>query len=213
MSVDHVSWAFRQDVGSPTRKLVLVALAERCNRDTLICRPLIENVATDCNLSDRAARQAIKDLCDSNVISRRRRRRSDGSLSGYDYVFPRIQISAQPAAPDAGSPAAGDAAQEPEVDLEPEELLAAEPQKRTNGRPRNEIWDALAHIFGEPTTPSATKGRGKVAAELKEAGADPDEILKRAKSWPAHFNDATMTDHALARHWDTLGRQPLRSKR
>ena len=82
-----------------------------------------------------------------------------------------------------------------------------------NGRPRNEIWDALAHIFGEPTTPSATKVRGKACNELKTAGASGEEIVARAKRWPHHYDGAILTELALIKHWDALGRQPLRSKR
>jgi hypothetical protein len=67
-------------------------------------------------------------------------------------------------------------------------------------------------MFGEPTTPSATTARGKTCAELKAAGATPDEILARGKNWPNHFDGATLTEHALVKHWHTLARKPLRSR-
>ena len=207
MSAEHVGWAFRQNAGSPTRKLVLVALADLLNKDTLKCCPKIETLMVDCDLGDRAVRQALKDLCDMKLISRVRRRRSDGTLSNYNYVFPQVHVAAPPAAPNAGSPAAPRAGHEPEVDLEPI-LLAAAPRER----PRNEIWDTLTHMFGEPATPSATRARGKVCAELKAARASPDEILQRGRNWPSHFDGATLTEHALVKHWHTLARKPLRRR-
>lgn len=77
-------------------------------------------------------------------------------------------------------------------------------------RARNGIWDALAMVFGEPTTRTNTSLRGRVAASLGEAGATPDQILDRARVWPLHFPGATLTETALEKHWDRLGRPVLR---
>jgi hypothetical protein len=66
-------------------------------------------------------------------------------------------------------------------------------------------------MFGEPTTPSAVKLRGKITQELRTAGATPDEIMARGKRWPLHFDNATLTETALVKHWDRLGRKPLRA--
>lgn len=78
-------------------------------------------------------------------------------------------------------------------------------------KPRNPIWDTLAAIFGEPTTRTNTRLRGRICASLTEAGATPDEIVDRARSWPYHFPKATLTETALEKHWDRLGRPPLRA--
>lgn len=214
MSVAHVTWAFAQDVGSGTRKLVLVALADRCNKDTLVCRPYIKTVAQDCCLSERAVRSAIDYLCDdAKLIERRRRRAGDGTLRGYDYVFPPVAVRAEPAAPDAASPEARGAAHEPEEDLEPKPLAAA-PQNgarpKTTRAQRDEVWDAVTDIFGPALTRSAETLRGKIVTSLTEAGATREEIFRRAKAWPNHFDTATLTAAALEKHWDTLGRKPLR---
>lgn len=213
MSFLHVAWAFKQDVGNPTRKLVLVALAERCHKDTLVCRPYITTLAADCNLSESGVRKALKELCDMNIISRSRRRVSDGSYRGYDFEFPKLSIVKEPASSgvsppsphNCDPPSPGDG-HEPAVDLEPVTPLAAEPHKRAP----NLVWDALSYVFGEPTTRSAQQVRGKVVSSLRAAGATPDEIVARAKRWPLHFGDAAMTDLALEKHWDTLPRKPLR---
>ena len=222
MSFVHVAWAFKQDVGNPTRKLVLVALAERCHKETLVCRPYITTIASDCNLSESGVRKAIKELCDMGVISRSRRRVSDGSYRGYDYEFPRLEIVKEPASPHVSppSPGSGDPpsprdGQEPAVNLEPE-LLAAAPQNGHRPKPsraqRDEVWDTLTDIFGPALTRSAEQLRGKHVASLAEAGATRDEIMRRAKAWPSHFDSATLTAAALEKHWDTLGRKPLRRR-
>jgi hypothetical protein len=80
-------------------------------------------------------------------------------------------------------------------------------------RKPNPIWDALVEVFGEPSTDTARTLRGKVCSSLSRAGATPDELIARAKSWPRHFEDATLTETALEKHWDKLGRPPLRAAR
>lgn len=78
-------------------------------------------------------------------------------------------------------------------------------------RPRNEVWDALSAVFGEPETTNGKSLRGKLVRELKSAGATPAVILERVRAWPHHFDDATLTETALLKHWTTLGRVPLRA--
>ena len=211
MSFVHVAWAFKQDVGNPTRKLVLVALAERCHKETLVCRPYITTIASDCNLSESGVRKAIKELCDMKVITSSRRRVTDGSYRGYDYEFPTLTIVQEPPSPHSAppSPGSGDPASpgdghEPAVDLEPKLLLAAAPRKR-NGN-----WDALTSLFGDATTRTSQKLRGKVCASLDQAGATPDEIIGRAKRWRHVFPNAALTETALEKHWPLL--QPPRAR-
>lgn len=78
-------------------------------------------------------------------------------------------------------------------------------------RPRNEIWDALAEIFGDATTRTNQTRRGKIVASLKEAGATRDEIYRRSRMWHLHFPGATLTATALEKWWDQLGMPPVRA--
>lgn len=77
-------------------------------------------------------------------------------------------------------------------------------------RARNPVWDALVVVFGEPTTDTARTLRGKMVASLGRAGATGADVVDRARSWPLHFPDATLTETALEKHWDRLGRPPLK---
>lgn len=213
-----MAWAYEQRVGSPTRKAVLVALANAANHHSGLCFPSISRLAHETELSERAVRKALADLCDQGLIVRERTRNLDGTFGRYHYRFPQVERGAHPAAPRASGPAAPRSA-EPEV-REPREDPSATPQgplaqghESAHGPPRsrNEIWDTLEHIFGRPTTESARSCRGKIVRSLQKAGASPDEIIKRAKRWPHYFGDAILTDTALERHWDVLGRPPLRA--
>lgn len=204
MSAEHVGWAFRQKGLTSSQKFVLVALADRCNKDTLRCDPSVGKLMEDTGLTRMTIHRALNAMEEAGFITRVRRTRENGSLTSNEYRFPSITMIR------------GDY----HSDTPPTNtVIHPEPELRTrtkpslpSARPRNEIWDALAYVFGEPTTPSATKVRGKVCAGLKAAGARPDQITARASAWPKHFDGATMTDLALEKHWDTLGRKPLRRR-
>ena len=78
-------------------------------------------------------------------------------------------------------------------------------------RERNQVWDALSDIFGEPETKTARSLRGKVCKSLTEAEATAADVYLRVQAWPMLFPDATLTDIALEKHWTALGRPALRA--
>ena len=124
MSAEHVGWAFRQKGLSPTRKLVLVALADRCNKDTLRCDPSIRKIADDTGLGKtaeagiilrwlaqrhqagrvlivtRAApeprRCAIVDIGRDIDLKRVQRHRENGSATSNEFRFPDVTVSPPP---------------------------------------------------------------------------------------------------------------------
>lgn len=71
-------------------------------------------------------------------------------------------------------------------------------------RPRDEIWDTLTTIFGEPRTPSQTRLRGKHVKELKIAAATPDEIHRQSRLFARRFENATLTEPALVKWFGQL---------
>ncbi len=111
-------WAVEQRTGSATRKAVLMALADRHNKDTGRCDPHMKRVAEDTELSLRSVERATADLVEQGLLARSRKRRADGSWSGYVYAFPHVSVS-EPADGVAGGPPDPVSGQEPEVDLEP----------------------------------------------------------------------------------------------
>lgn len=111
--------------------------------------------------------------------------------------------------PTPGQPSLELARQEEEV----EEVIEEEVEEVSLApapRPRNEVWDALAVVFGEPTTDSNRKLRGKVVASLGRANATGEQVITRAQAWPFHF-EVELTETALEKHWDRLGRPPLKA--
>lgn len=93
-------------------------------------------------------------------------------------------------------------------------------------KPTNQVWDAFSDLFGEPTNSKAEKRRGanvnpvidSIATTTNqsrtEARTNPrsyDFVAERASAWPLHFDTATITEEALMKHWETLGRPPMRA--
>lgn len=75
-------------------------------------------------------------------------------------------------------------------------------------RARDEVWDALALLLGEPTNDLARGRRNKAAKLLRQSGATPGEIQRRAAEYQKRWT-TELTDMALASRWDDLGRPTL----
>jgi len=188
---------------------VLLCLANRANSDTGLCCPSINRVAEETELHRATVIRALADLEEAGLIQKVGRHRENGAHTSNEYLFPSLSVR-PPQSHSATPPSRTPRPLEPEVqepEVEPKETSSAAAPRE---RPRNDVWDTLGEIFGEPTTRSAQKVRGKVCSSLTAARASPEEITARAKRWPLHFDGATLTDLALEKHWDTLGRQPLR---
>ena len=217
MSVQHIGWALGQPTGSPTTKVVLVALANRVNPDTELCCPSISRLVFETELSRSTVKRALDTLEASGLVVKIRRQRENGSDTSNEYRFPYVTLSGGRFTVDPG-PAQTEPPPRFTVDPpEPKELtqsrkdLAAAPRENSNQR-KNEVWDKLVEVFGEPATQSEKTKRGKVVWSLVRAGATADEIHKRAKTWPQHFGDVTLTETALEAHYTRLGRKPLRRR-
>lgn len=212
MSYQLMAWAAEQKTGSPTRKAVLLALANAANHHSGRCHPSIDRICAETEFGRTAVKDALADLSRDGLVHRERRRRADGSLGTYEYTFPHVNPAddieprrGQPGTPDDPRPGPRGDPQNQEVLNQEENLLPT-----ASARPRNPIWDALTTIFGEAETRTAQTLRGRVCRSLAEARASPDEIVRRARLWPHHFDGATLTETALEKHWTTLGRKPLR---
>jgi uncharacterized phage protein (TIGR02220 family) len=85
MSFMATAWAVKQKTGSPTRKLVLLLLADRAN-DKGVCWPSMQTIAEDCELSDRAVRNNIRQLEEIGLLTTERRKDGDTQLSNMYHL-------------------------------------------------------------------------------------------------------------------------------
>lgn len=125
--------------------------------------------------------------------------------------------------PDSGAPGSGGTALFETTVGETTELLATadadagkparRPFKPRAPRQRSELLDTLASLDGSDplqVTNSAWSGIAKALSEIKEVwpGVTPQEICRRAGNYARHFQDATISPHALAKHWARCDKPP-----
>lgn len=205
MSYQLMSWAATQTTGSPTRKAVLLALANRANHDTGQCNPSIRRICEETEFGATAVKSALFDLADAGLIVRRRRRRADGSLGTYTYTFPSVVPA------DDVEPEPGDGPPEPGADPRPEpgadslnqEVLNQEGSSTANAVDslREEgIYDGGKRWAVDRKPVSIAEGR--LAADVMRAWNELTGQELRAKSWLAkivmrirEYPEATLDDH------------------
>ncbi len=122
VSVQHISWAMEQTTGNPTRKAVLVALADFTNAETGKCCPYISTIAARTEYSEKTVQRALNDLVVAGFVERSRRKRPDGKQAGYDYRLPAvlvIQVRREPEVTESAGPEVTESAHEPGRSLEP----------------------------------------------------------------------------------------------
>lgn len=108
--------------------------------------------------------------------------------------------------------------------LDLDQTLKVEGQGLTGARaarPRNVAWDAVAEVCSAGAGQSAAIGQALKIIRTdwrNQHGPEPEpdelaaEIRRRAAHWQSHFEDATLTVTALAKHWMLLERRGARSR-
>lgn len=72
MSIQALSWAFKQKTGTASTKLVLVALANYADEQHS-CFPSHIHLAEKCEISDRQVRRCLDDLCRAGLLTKKQR--------------------------------------------------------------------------------------------------------------------------------------------
>jgi hypothetical protein len=106
MSLDALTWAVRTRFGSPSRKAVMIVLANYADEDWS-CFPGQALIAAGTEMTDRSIRRILTDLEAEGWIARTRRHRSDGSRTSDRYTLLPDRMSAHPPRdlPDIDDPA------------------------------------------------------------------------------------------------------------
>jgi len=122
MSVKVMSLVWDADLGSPTRKLIALKLADCANDKGESIYPSISTIAADTDLSDRAVRKALADLRHDGLL---RVTRQGGPRTGptrYRMHLPWLHERQRRKGvghhvPQGGAPRAYDPSVEPSGDL------------------------------------------------------------------------------------------------
>lgn len=205
MSIEVMTWAFRQKVASPTAKLVLIALADHANADGE-CWPSMGRVAEIAEISPRSVSRHVTTLEELGLVEKVKRRRQNGHLGSWVYrVLYRTEMTGRSDSPTGQErsvlPVTG-------VRTEPSENRQGEPlPSGKNERPRNLLFDSVVDVcgYGDRKLTKNESGRVAVAVkQLKDVGATPEEVNLRAESYLKMWPGMTLTPTALASNWSLL---------
>lgn len=197
MSVQHIAWAMEQTTGNPTRKAVLVALADFTNAETGKCCPYIATIANRTELSDKTVQRALNDLVDAGFVTRTRRKRNDGKQAGYDYRLPAVlvvQVQREPVDTESGGPQVTESAQEPGTSLEPQTPSVVSPSKDLMRVPTSP-WKVDRQTVTESEAVSSAEALDEWNRQTGQSLKSKDwraKIVMRQREHP----DLTMIDHA-----------------
>lgn len=87
MSIEAVSWAFKQDITPAAKKFVLVALADNADQHG-ICFPSYGHIQKKTCLGRRAVINFVNDLVEEGFVQKAARLRGDNSYSSNAYRLP-----------------------------------------------------------------------------------------------------------------------------
>lgn len=182
---------------------VYAALARFADNDTGSSWPSRATLAERCGgCSVDSVDRALRQLRDLGAITVERRRTAEGDPDTSLYTIRRLPPDglgvAAPVRPPGRDPAAGGG----------REAAALTRPTGTRPRARDEVWDALVAVWGEPTTDAAKRARGKVVRDLRRNGLiDGGELERRGRLARQRWTEAT--PNVLLTRWDDL--EPPRS--
>lgn len=212
MSVKVMSAIWEHSPHKGSELLLLLAIADNAD-DRGVAWPSQETLAEKMRMSVRQVRRISGIVEASGAVTTRRRRNGSKTHIIYALTIPGGQdvLQGQDVLPgDDFQPDISafqpDIAMSAEPSIEPsqgQELdLAAPPRTRTR---RDEIWDALAAIFGEPATQTAKALRGRIVSSLLGADATVQQIQDSPAAYRARMPSGTLfTETALEKHWSLL---------
>jgi DNA-binding transcriptional MocR family regulator len=211
MSIDAMSWAFKQDL-PPAEKLVLLSLADHHNSGTGKCIPSQASVAEQTSMSVRTVQRHMASLEERGLIRRVPRFRGEGRGRTSDaYILQGDNLARWLQGDKPGTTKA--TIQDDQGDTrvvgtgrEPEENpIAAKPRERQP----DILFDAVAKtcaINTDKLTASARGALNRAVKELRDVNATPDQITAVAKSYRNQYPNATLTPMALVKHWSAFVR-------
>lgn len=108
MSTEALAWAFEVQVGHPTRKLILIALADHCDH-LHRCWPSQAKLATRAECSVDTVQRHLASLVEQGLVTRQRRDREGGGRTSDLYILQVESLSRNLRPRDKAAPVRGGA--------------------------------------------------------------------------------------------------------
>lgn len=198
MSNAALTWAMSTRVGSSTRKLVLLVLADRANDDNWSTWVGQETIAVETELSVRSVGRALAEMEHAGVIERSQRRRGDGFRSS-DLIRLNMAWEPEDEPPDpVDNPVSPDTES---CDREsPDSLSGCSDHDHPTQSHLTDSHPTERHLTLCPTSPDTLSNltRHSVGAENEPSGEPKEEPSENDASRLATQDQATRLAHLLA---------------
>jgi DNA-binding Lrp family transcriptional regulator len=224
-------------------RLVAIVLADRASHDGVAWIDQ-QAIVDRARVSESTARRAIRELEDRGELETRKVQRGRRRINVYRLRLPgivdrpveyeRLPFDVDPPFSTTGQSDRSSAVDDrssttattghPRARVEETSLETyrsssnddsrADPDVGMKPRKRDPAWDALAALFGEPTTKTEKTHRGKIVREVRAALVDElgepliwetdltALLRKRVAALRSHWrNEADVTQDALVKHW------------
>lgn len=227
MSIRLVDLCLRTTL-RPSAKLVLLAICDAASDDG-VAWPTQATLAAKASTTDRTVRNVLAELADMGVVSWEQRglgranryqvhvdtlrrlaeapdhpdRNHDAGPGGSDRNGGSGPDRKQVSGPDRkqGSGPITEPSQEPSREPSP---AAPEPVPRADRR-SDVLFETVAEVCGidwrQPMTKSERGRLNRAVRELREVGATPDEVRRKAVAYRLRWPDIDLTPTALAANW------------
>ena len=151
MSFKHMAWAFQSVIGDPMAKLLLIALADRADKETHQCWPSLARLSQDTELSSATIKRKLNYLEERGFILRIKRDQTStlytlalSDLSGWlpqshgvAHTEPGGRLT------ESHEPISNNLSEEPIYNIQFEEFWSEYPAKKGKGQARKAFKAAL----------------------------------------------------------------------
>jgi len=102
MSVEALTWAFKQKVGDPIAKLLLIGIANHCNHDG-VCWPGRKRLAEYIDRTVDTVDRKIALLCERGLLIKEPRTSDKGDKTSNAYLLPGVAAPVRPPQPQSSA--------------------------------------------------------------------------------------------------------------
>ena len=221
MSVKIMGWVWDQDIRPPAKKMVLLAVADHADHDGDNAWPSVARLGRMVGIEPRSVQRHLRELeAEGYLIVHNQaggtvRMPSDKRPNLYTVVI-RGDTSVAP------QDDRGDTSVAPRGDTHVTLSILGEPSNTcsaVNGaseiakapRANDLLFDALVmvcKINPKALTSSARGAANRAIKELRQVGAEPEQIIQAASAYRLRYPDSAVTPSALAKHWPSLLEAP-----
>lgn len=133
MSVQAITWALEQTVGSPTGKIILLCLANYADKNGA-CFPGHKTIADECEVSVRSVAEWMAKLESLGLIDRTRRFRNNGSRTSDSIVLRLPWLATTTSSEPHANSASGRETASPHADDRTHQVQQVHPLNRQNNQ-------------------------------------------------------------------------------